>query len=695
MKLARVPNGGGNWRPRLSRLCLAPSPEPSALLPRARPSRQLDRNLVAVAPFDVLDPKLGLWREGLVDLLSHSVDGAGNLRTVAPSVVMRRWTGRADQPSAAEVGRRTGAGLVAYGRLMGAGPDSVRLTATVLDVGADSAIIDIELRNAVDRMDHLIDSLAVRLLTGLGWTYGVGMVRHARATSLPALKAYLQGEQHFRRMAWDSAQIHFERAVALDSTFALALRRLALVHRWNPTGADTVDLVSAYAFRAAAFNRGLPPRESLLVVADSLDAAIGHALTDPELYGKAHRFLRTWEEAARLYPDDPEVWYGLGEARFHQGPVVGVTLRQQLEPFERAIAIDSGFLVSNPHAIQLGIRAGGAALGRRYAELYLARDPRGAVATGARAVNEFLKGPPDSAMVDRWADSLVGTGFGGFRTALGAWPDSAESALGVVLRKRTDSTGNPRDSAAVLVVASWLASRGHVRRASALLQRLLPLTEPMNRGNSNGQRVFVDLALIGSVPAETAAATFEIWRGSEPVTEDLGLSFLMAHALPWWASKSDTLTLLQVAHRAEAGARRYDLREAWEYLAAAAPAYLALARRDTTEALRRFLALPDSLCVACDIDGLVTAKLLAATGRDREAYARLAAVFPGEDARRISEGFWVLERARVAERLGDRPTAANAYRWVAEIWRHADSELQRYVAEARAGLARVGGEPAR
>src|SRR6266446_2454431 len=41
----------------------------------------LDPNLVAITPFEVLDPKLELWREGMVDLLSRQLDGAGALRT--------------------------------------------------------------------------------------------------------------------------------------------------------------------------------------------------------------------------------------------------------------------------------------------------------------------------------------------------------------------------------------------------------------------------------------------------------------------------------------------------------------------------------------------------------------------------------------------------------------------------------------
>src|SRR5205807_10196483 len=95
-----------------------------ALRPRARPA--LDPNLVAVAPFDVLDPKLELWHEGLVDVLSRNLDGIGPLRAVSPTVVLHRWTGRADRISAAELGRRTGAQLAVFGTLMRAGPDSVR-----------------------------------------------------------------------------------------------------------------------------------------------------------------------------------------------------------------------------------------------------------------------------------------------------------------------------------------------------------------------------------------------------------------------------------------------------------------------------------------------------------------------------------------------------------------------------------------
>jgi hypothetical protein len=207
--------------------------------------------------------------------------------------------------------------------------------------------------------------------------------------------------------------------------------------------------------------------------------------------------------------------------------------------------------------------------------------------------------------------------------------------------------------------------------------------------------VFVDLALAGAVPAESAVVAFERWRRLEGVVSArAGTTFLMTLAIPWWAANGDTLTLRQILHLGQSRAQRDadgDRRAAWRYMADAALAYLALAVGDSSEALRRFEELPD--CLECDFDRLQTARMLAAAGRDREAHQRLEAVFPTEIKRppRPSEIFWVLERGRVAQRRGDWRSAAEAYAWVADIWRHADPELRLHVAEARASLERISG----
>jgi hypothetical protein len=84
----------------------------------------------------------------------------------------------------------------------------------------------------------------------------------------------------------------------------------------------------------------------------------------------------------------------------------------------------------------------------------------------------------------------------------------------------------------------------------------------------------------------------------------------------------------------------------------------------------------------------VTTQLLAARGRYAEAAAILEHQMPT-----VAAGLWDLERGRVYEHLGRRAEAAKAYARVADRWRHADPELQPYVAEARAALKRLSGEP--
>src|SRR3989449_11521897 len=53
----------------------------------------------------------------------------------------------------------------------------------------------------------------------------------------------------------------------------------------------------------------------------------------------------TGEAPPRRYPEDPEIWYNLGEARYHFGfgPGGSATQRQIREAMDRAIALDSGF----------------------------------------------------------------------------------------------------------------------------------------------------------------------------------------------------------------------------------------------------------------------------------------------------------------------------------------------------------------
>jgi serine/threonine-protein kinase len=645
----------------------------------------LDSDLVAVAPFDVLDPDLQIWREGMMDLLSRTLDGAGRLRTASPSLGTR-WAGRADPAAAGEYGRRAGARFVVMGTLQGSGPDSVRLTATIVDAARSRPIADVEVRDERSRMERVADSATVRLLRGLARVRSVGAFRASpfAATSLPALRAFLRGEQHFRRAAWDSAMAHYQEAVGLDSGMALAWRRMSEVRGCGRMGGAGDDLGRTYGLRAGALNHRLPPRDSLLIAADSLFEALFDDLGDPDWFGRRERLFAILEDAVRRYPDDPEVWYNLGDARVHW-PVPGRTTPDAaLEPLDRAIALDSAFGPAYLHAPGLALQLGRGDLARGYLATYAGLGDVDVTSEGMNLVNRLIA--PGAARPEQ-VDSAIRAApaydqLAAFFT-LQALPDSAESAVRVA---RALVAGPPYgepwlDDPALrgLVLGLGLAQRGHLREARQHADWWPPL--------------FAGAAVLGSVPADSARAALAGWlEDSLPETPSALLVESRVAALPWWMERRDVASLDRFVARWDAVARasgdRSAGRTAAQYAAAAGRAYAALARGDSADALRRFAALPEFVC-GCAFDRVITAQLLARDGRHAEAAALLDRSQPVTSLPDVVEGVRRLERARVAERLGQREMALDGYGYVAALWRAADPEVEPLAREAADALRRL------
>ena len=642
------------------------------LYSRFKTDTALDPDLVAVAPFDVLAPNLELWREGLADVLSRNLDGVAPLRTVSPTVVIHRWHGHGDPASAKNLSRGIGARFVVYGQVLGGGRDSVRLRATVLDARYDRALAEIDRSDEALRVDRLSDSLTVDVIRALTpATLGIHVRLHSVGTrSLAALRAFLQGEAYLRRFSLDSAITSYDRAIALDTTFALALRRLDFALGWNDQGRP--GLVA----RAAASNHGLGPRDSLLVASDTAGARRRFALL---------------EEVAHRYPEDPEAWDLLGEVGFHWGFFVGSTWNDARAAFDRAIALDSAFAPAYVHPIEIALNDNEPGAALRYVRGLLAVSSATPDAAGMRLLGELLNPqrtrPRD---FDRVLETASRPALYHVALAVQSWPDADETQIQVA--RRAVATGRawitgatPADTGNdvrvyLAMLPTALIYRGHLREARSVV----------------GDRYsvpFMELAEMGAIPRDTVEAVVAQWFHHP---HDQGFSFFpwfadapchrtLAAAL-WWAARSDTASLQRLVRREESATR------AAKNVAVAvdapvpgfARAALALAQGDTTLALSRFLAFPDSVCLDPRQLREVRFRLLAATGRSPEA----AAVFDRSHERRVP---LLLERARLAERVGDRATAGKFYGLAAQAWLHADPELQPYVAEARAGLERLNG----
>jgi serine/threonine-protein kinase len=422
----------------------------------------------------------------------------------------------------------------------------------------------------------------------------------------------------------------------------------------------------------------------VFIAADSLFASLlqaGPLMTraDTGWGPRLHRLFSTLDRATARYPGDPEAWFMLGEAEAHLGPYAGRSYEQVLQAFDRSIALDSAYAPSYIHPIEISATNGADAM-RKYLQPYLALARQDASAESARLLERLLdsaRGKRDPlALFEAVSDGALFSAH----IALSRLPDSAELdvSLSRLIAQRPlsvpplNTSSNARRS-----LARALMSRGHLREVYGLLTGQEPTY------------IFTDAALLGAVPAESAAASLRV-RLSGPA------SGLLIAAFPWWAAQRDTASLRTAETHANLLARGDALpadRPLARYAASSAAAYLALARADTSRGIERFLALEGDICPASYFDRLTLAQLLVERHRDQDAWRILQANHPSTTLVPSStEVLWVLLRGRVAERLGDRTRAVQSYAWVAGMWRNADPELHPYATEAREGLARLTAE---
>jgi eukaryotic-like serine/threonine-protein kinase len=631
---------------------------------------------VVVAPFDVSTRALRVWHEGMVDLLARNMDGAGLLRVVPPVLVIRNWQegARSVREPAVQLAQRTKAQYAIYGSIVPAVSDSVRLHFELADAATDSVIaagdvIDLDVK-------QLANALTLQVLDALGKRHRIGAVRATSigSDSAQALKAFLEGEQYYRRTSWDSAWVSYTRAISIDTGFALALRRAGQVSAWRNSEGDS--LTRSFALRAGARNRNLAPRDSLLIAADSLRSALDAGNPDQPDWGLARRLFATVNEAVARYSNDPEVWYAVGEARFHHGygSMFDISEPEVRDAFNHSVALDSAFAPAYIHLIELGFTLDGATAGRAAALQFLSRNPDGEHADGIRLV-DLVTDPArssDAASIEKDLDRASSDALEDAWLFIVRWPDSAETALRFLraLARHPRSSKSFRDDSATLAsyLPLQLAYRGRLHEAYLAM--------------SSNPRLFTQLALLDAIDPDTASAVFAQWlKAGNPAVR---------HALPWWADRGDTASIVALL---QAQAKRVptsaEERASFAYGSQAASAYLLLARRDTANAVKAFALLLDTLCLRCDQDHLTTARLLA-RGRELGAADKILRqrlytfVTP-------TEVVFAFERGKVAENARQRDVALKSYRLVVSAWARGDPEVQRYVKEAREGIRRLGG----
>jgi tetratricopeptide (TPR) repeat protein len=339
--------------------------------PRATGAKSLDPNLVAVVPFRIAgaEPSLAYLREGMLDLLAAKLTGDGGPRAADPRSVMSIWRRRVGgeqrdlpQDSAMLLARQLGAGRLLLGGIVGT-QDWLVINASLLEVPGGGARARASVAGRPDSLGAMIDRLTGELLAREAGE-ATQRVAALTSTSLPALRAYLQGQAAYRRGGYKEAVDWFDRALEQDSMFALAALGLVSAGVWE--GPATF----IPAFRTASrLQERLSSRDRVLLA----------AFVGPR-YGVPYPFVEQmagWERAAEVLRDSPETWYQLGDVLFHRAPGIGAgwPLERAAAAFRRAIELDSSFAAPLDHLVEIAVLAGDTADVRRLGSNYLTRHP--------------------------------------------------------------------------------------------------------------------------------------------------------------------------------------------------------------------------------------------------------------------------------------------------------------------------------
>jgi tetratricopeptide (TPR) repeat protein len=198
---------------------------------------------VAVFPFRPTSSGAGEWSEAVSDLLATALDGTPGVRVADPWSLwqsLRPERGaRAQAPDPAEadrLARQAGAETYVLGSVLEA-QGRLDLTARLYRAGGGDALQTFSLTAPAESLPALVQRLAVDVIQWI-WRERSDSTPRVRdlegyTTRVPAsLKAYLGAKEAMRRGQVQQANSAIDRALALDSAFALALVEATVIKSW-------------------------------------------------------------------------------------------------------------------------------------------------------------------------------------------------------------------------------------------------------------------------------------------------------------------------------------------------------------------------------------------------------------------------------------------------------------------------------
>jgi serine/threonine protein kinase/tetratricopeptide (TPR) repeat protein len=285
-------------------------------------------NRVAVLPFTYRGSEQHRYlAEGMVAMLSETLDGAGELSTVDPTEVLEIVGEPAgySRENAPDLADSLNAGRYVVGEIVQAGT-RLRVNARLYrrDAAAEPEM-QATVEGSPDSTFVLVADLTAAMLVSnaLGPEHRFTRLAAVTTDSLGALKAYLEGDRLLRSGGSPgAAQAAFLRAIAIDSAFALAWMGLS-------TSVD-YQVLSMAAIDAA---------EMAVIHSQDLDAR-DRAYLEGQLFhlrGEIEEAERRLHSILERYPRDFHAWQALCFLEFVYDPMRGRPLPPAHGPCERAL----------------------------------------------------------------------------------------------------------------------------------------------------------------------------------------------------------------------------------------------------------------------------------------------------------------------------------------------------------------------
>jgi TolB-like protein len=306
------------------------------------PSVPLSASLIAVFPLYPTSADTSLVRLGrdLAATLSANLDGVAEIRTVDRLTMLAQVDERNSAPTleeAAALARKFGALSLVRGTVVRVG-EGVRIDLGLYTVDSLRAVAHSAVAGSPTDLAALTDSLTWSLLRQVWTTRDPPTPSLAAVTtgSIPALRAFLEGERDILRSRWRPAADAFGRAMEADSTFWLAYWRYAYARSWS------FDPIDSGVVRAYQDHRSVLPAQDRRLI----EVLMGHR--------RSVQF-DLLQQLTRDFPDYWPGWMHDADWLVHWMPPLGATNAEATLALERTVELNPSLSPAWDHLAWMAI----------------------------------------------------------------------------------------------------------------------------------------------------------------------------------------------------------------------------------------------------------------------------------------------------------------------------------------------------